>query len=432
MPKLTKAGSLLSIIRRELLAQSFNQHPNSNFSIRRRIVDRRSFIEDFTKLTLGAVSGIATLSSCNLRRNNADFSTVAILGGGIAGLSAALEFKDSDIDFKIFEASHQAGGRILTLYDVLGEGLITELGGEFIDTNHSDMFRLAEKFNLPLLDIQKRISDLDLIKDSFFFEGGFIDETVIVKEFARFSPSILKDITQLSSGNEQLFKEFDSLSISDYLRGKGISGWLYQLLNAAFTAEFGLDACFQSALNFLTMIDANPCEQFRLYGDSDERFTIEGGNQLLIKKMTDHVRDSVFFNHCCKSISYEAGRYQIEFSNSRIHCCQYLLIAIPFTALRKINIDVDMPLSKQKVINGLHYGTNSKIVFGTDIPLWKNMQRSGYLFSDFIQNGWDSSIASNRKKTASFTIFQGGASGRELEVSKSLQYLDALNAIFPA
>jgi len=35
---------------------------------------------------------------------------------------------------------------------MMGEGLWTEMGGEFIDTDHEDMLNLARHFNLPLLD----------------------------------------------------------------------------------------------------------------------------------------------------------------------------------------------------------------------------------------------------------------------------------------
>lgn len=172
MPNLTKSGILLSLIKRELLIQSTKKQIGNDLDIRRKIIARRTFLEDVTKLSFGALSGASLFSSCNFASSNEEFSTVGILGGGIAGLSAGIEFSDQKIDFKVFEASNQPGGRILTLFDVLGEGINTELGGEFIDSNHSDMFRLAKKFNLPLIDIHKKINDLKLKRDSFFLSSS--------------------------------------------------------------------------------------------------------------------------------------------------------------------------------------------------------------------------------------------------------------------
>jgi len=431
MPNLTKSGILLSLIKRELLIQSTKRQIGNDLDIRRKIIARRTFLEDVTKLSFGALSGASLFSSCNFGSSNEEFSIVGILGGGIAGLSAGIEFSDQKIDFKVFEASNQPGGRILTLFDVLGEGINTELGGEFIDSNHSDMFRLAKKFNLPLIDIHKKINDLKLTRDSFYFEQQYFSESSVIEEFSRFSSSIFEDIVELNEGNEIITKRFDLISITDYLKSKGISGWFFNLLSAAFTAEFGLEASLQSSLNFLTMIDVTPTNQLRLYGDSDERYTFKDGNQVLIQRMANSIAKNVYYGHLCQSIVYQDGRYHLIFNNGKKASCIYLLVTLPFTALRRISINVDMPAAKRRIIDELNYGTNSKISFATRNAPWRDMRLSGYLFSDYIQNGWDSSIAAANAGNAAYTIFQGGNLGMQLNVDQSSRYLDELNDAFP-
>jgi monoamine oxidase len=430
MPNLSKAGALLNILRKELLLESDNQFGITTYFLRKKIIDRRRFIDTAAKASASLITGGALLSSCTSCHNPEQYSTVAILGAGMAGLHAGLHFKEKNIDFSLFEAGQQAGGRIMTLYDALGNGLVTELGGEYIDSNHTDILHLVEKFKLSLVDIESTIKGESLIKDSYFFDGRYIDENMVIAEFSRYARSFLKDIRELDLANSDSIRKFDCISISDYLRGKEVSGWLLILLEAAFTAEYGLDARFQSALNFLTMVDAVPGETLRLYGTSDERYKIEGGNHLLIKRMSEVIADRIHYNHFCTRIQYQDKQFEIIFSSGKKHYAKYLLLTIPFTALRKIDIALPLPKEKRSVINGLQYGTNSKIIFGVDGAIWKKMGRSGYLFSTMIQNGWDSSIATHPHSNASYTVFQGGEFGSILSISKSDEYLSELEKTF--
>ena len=430
MPNLSKAGALLNILRKELLLKSDSQFGVTTYSLRKKITDRRRFLDTVAKASASIITGGALLSSCSSFQKPDQYSTVAILGAGMAGLHAGLHFKEHNIDFSLFEAGQQAGGRIMTLYDVLGDGLVTELGGEYIDSNHADILQLAEKFNLPLVDIESIIKGESLIKDSYFFDGRYIDEGMVIAEFSRYAGAFLKDIRELDLANSDSMRKFDSISISDYLRSKEVSGWLLILLEAAFTAEYGLDARLQSALNFLTMVDAVPGETLRLYGTSDERYKIEGGNHLLIKRMSEAIEDYIHYNHFCTRIQYQDKQFEVMFSSGQKHYAKYLLVAIPFTALRKIDLALPLPKEKRNVINELQYGTNSKIIFGVDGAIWKKMGRSGYLFSSKIQNGWDSSIAAQPRSKASYTIFQGGEFGSNLSISNSDEYLAELEKTF--
>jgi monoamine oxidase len=221
------------------------------------------------------------------------------------------------------------------------------------------------------------------------------------------------------------------MSITDYLSSKGIKGWLFELLEKAFTAEYGLEATAQSSLNLLTMLDASTAKGLRIYGNSDERYKIRGGNRLLINKLTEAIAPAVSFNHRCVRISYSGELYKLEFNGQPTQYCKYLLITIPFTALRKIQLDLELPDRKKRVIQDLHYGTNSKIVFGFTEAVWEDQGKSGYLFSSKIQNGWDSSFVTADRSLRSFTIFQGGQPGKDMSLSEASDYLTYLDTLFP-
>src|SRR5439155_18812445 len=79
---------------------------------------------------------------------------VAIVGGGIAGLNAALTLQDKGIAATVYEASDRIGGRMHS--DRSGywaNRQVSEFCGELIDTNHTTILGLASRFGLPTVDL---------------------------------------------------------------------------------------------------------------------------------------------------------------------------------------------------------------------------------------------------------------------------------------
>src|SRR5690606_34547832 len=87
------------------------------------------------------------------------------------------------------------------------------------------------------------------------------------------------DITWRTPGGAE---RLDRLSISAWLDQQGASGWLRRLIEVAYTTEMGLECERQSALNLITFLDPGT-EHFRVFGDSDERFHVRGGNDLIVQ-----------------------------------------------------------------------------------------------------------------------------------------------------
>lgn len=70
---------------------------------------------------------------------------VAVIGGGLSGLSVALNLKETTQNFRIFEAQDRLGGRAWTK-EINGKPV--DVGGEFIDKDHKEMHRLIKHYKL--------------------------------------------------------------------------------------------------------------------------------------------------------------------------------------------------------------------------------------------------------------------------------------------
>jgi monoamine oxidase len=62
-----------------------------------------------------------------------------VIGGGVAGLSAAHSLSSNGVSVTLLEARNRFGGRILTLHE---KGLPLDLGAEFIHGRHPDLWKL--------------------------------------------------------------------------------------------------------------------------------------------------------------------------------------------------------------------------------------------------------------------------------------------------
>jgi monoamine oxidase len=91
----------------------------------------------------------------------------------------------------------------------------------------------------------------------------------------------------------------DNESISHWLDRNGASGWLRTLIEVAYTCEMGLACDQQSALNFLTFIDPDTAK-FKIFGESDERFHVRGGNDLVVHGLGAKLGDAIHTGTCSR------------------------------------------------------------------------------------------------------------------------------------
>lgn len=419
--------SLMTILKKELKTKE----PTRSRSSSGRQYNRREFINQTAKGTVGislALSFPTLLSSCvDTRSGKGDLLDIAILGGGIAGLNCANYLLSSGLNFKVFEANKRVGGRILTHYnDALEVGVFPEFGGDFIDTNHEDMLNLAKEFNLELLDLEAEREAKNLEMDLYFFEGKKRTEAEIIQEFKKVSQRIADDIASLGDDYDTPeAKALDNMPLSKYINSLQCANWLKELLVAAFIAEYGLDCEDQSTINMLDMLDTDVSDGFKVFGDSDERYRIKGGNSKIIEGLEKKIgKDKIALNYEVKKIvEHDDGTYTISFTNDEEIQARSIVCTIPFTILRKLELDLkNMPTEKRNCIDELGYGMNTKVLLAYEGTPWTEgtHKSMGYLFHKEIVNGWDSSYNKKEGNTKGvYVAYFGGAYSVELNEQSS-------------
>lgn len=369
---------------------------------------------------------------------------VVIVGAGIAGLAAAWRLRQAGVRVRVFEAQNRIGGRMLSLRNHFADGQVIELGGELIDTDHVRIRALATEMGLELDDLL----DNEAGHETWFFDGRAIGEREIVAAFVPVAAAIERDLALL--GDDELTyhgaspatfvhaQALDALSIAQWFDRNGVSGWLRKLLDVAYTTEMGLEIGQQSALNFLTFIGTEDKDRFAVFGSSDERFHVRGGNDLIPQRVAAKVADAIDTGSVLEAVRGTGDGYTLSFRRdgaTRDVQAKQVILALPFTLLRRVRLDVDLPPAKRRAIERLPYGSNAKLMIGYDRRVWRAHGANGASMSDLAyQTTWETS----RKQPGDagvLTNFTGGRHGIELGQGTPKQQAEAATAaleqVFP-
>src|SRR5207249_3339967 len=154
MPKSPLLSSILRMARDHRIAEQKNVSVATVAEWRQEEAERRR-ASGLSRREFLAGAGVTTAAMMLPRRARATQQpTIAIVGGGIAGLSCALQLADAGLASTVYEASTRIGGRMHTNFSYFNEGQTSEWCGELIDTNHQTIRSLAKRFGLDVVDVK--------------------------------------------------------------------------------------------------------------------------------------------------------------------------------------------------------------------------------------------------------------------------------------
>jgi monoamine oxidase len=402
---------------------------------------RRDFLA-----SIGALSAVPIIGACGDNASGeAGGPPIAIIGGGIAGLTCAHFLAQAGVRAELFEGSMRLGGRMSTLRDRPG-GQLYELGGELVDSDHIVIPALCGIAGLALDDLIEATAGLT--QDTFFFNNNVVADSVIVNQFTPVAAAMQAAIAA-SEGTDAAsvaeFERIDGMSIPEWLAdeaGLGANSLIKELLEVAYLEEYGLEVAEQSAWNLLFLIDSETPDPFRVFGDSDERFHIHRGNDALPGALATALQDRIHVDHRLTKVVANGDVHELTFAQSGggevVFRAAHVVYALPFTKLREVDLTgAGLSEGKLEAIRELGYGTNAKLMMQFTDRHWETAQMSGGgVITDLgdIQTVWATSRGQPGDQGI-LTNFVGGARGLSIgdgtAESQAEAILGDLDTLFP-
>ena len=397
---------------------------------RRMRLTRRDFLK-VTGATVGAaafggpMAALAATTKPSLRQGR-----IAIIGGGIAGLNAALTLQDAGISSTVYEASDRVGGRMHSDATSWLNGQTSERCGELIDSGHKTILGVANRFNLARVDLLGA-EPLHSTDTDYFF-GKYYTQAQANADFNPVWNNVKKDLNAASYPT--LYNQFtqagwdlDHLSLYDWIESRvpgGHGSSMGQLLDVAYNIEYGNVTSQQSSLNLVYLLGFSPVPgNFSIFGASDERYHLVGGNERLPQAVAGALATPVQLNTALTGIVRNSdGTYTLTLKSGRVTTTQIVdrvIMTIPFSVLRTIlKSDAAYRAAgfdnrKQTAITQLGYGKNAKLQLQFDTRYWNTSGPwgigNGATYSDTgYQNTWDVTRAQDDGTTGILVDYTGG------------------------
>lgn len=367
--------------------------------------------------------------------------SVVVIGAGLAGLSAAYQLHKAGWAVTVLEARNRVGGRVYSMRE-FSNGLVAEGGGEYIDDTHSRMIALAKEFDLPLGTVgswQTQSGDWGAFHGK---TGAIEDENVwgadintdyinIWKALAELGKQVPDPENPLTAPNA---KDLDSKNAAEWIAAQNAHPIAREMFANHIRSEY---TCEPGDFSLLDL--ARNAAMY--YGDPDfsrSTFRVIGGNDQIPRAIANSLPD-VRMNAVVMSVKVQAEEVVVKYKQvDSFHTIRasYAILATPLTTARMMDFEGTLPAPHQDMVNGLSYGSVTKVLIEYRKRFWLDHGWNGRLHTDLpIVLTWDAT-SHLEGEHGILTAYTGGEPGAILsrlsDVERIKTAVSVIEKIFPS
>lgn len=350
-------------------------------------LSRRSFLvaalTGATAVALGRPAWTATFGRA-LPRASDSAPRVAVVGAGLAGLTAAIDLTEAGWDVVVVEARDRVGGRVHTLHAPFSAGLHAEAGGESIDDNHDRIQALVARFGL---ETERRPPDKLLESVTYYRrQRAPIAELLgrrdgdVVRDYLRFGDALdafSEGIDPEHPERSPRAAELDRQSLAEFIRAQRLVPEAEFLVRLQNRAEYNAEAGQLSML----FVAQQTAVLAGVPDSASETMRISGGNSRLPEAMAAALGDRVRLNAPVTRIEHDAGGVRIHAGGEPIEAA-HLILAVPPPPLRRIAFEPALPAPVATMIRRLDLGDAVKVTREYASRFWEAEGVPGFTVTD--------------------------------------------------
>ena len=308
---------------------------------------------------------------------------VVVVGAGLAGLAAAYDLMQAGVDVVVAEQAERAGGRIKTVRDVFDDGAWVDVGGQTSGPGYANFFYFATLFELemePQSVFQGR-PEILLDLDGDLYSGSELrtdparwpvdlhaDEraTAPLRLLSRYLRPVAGQIRDVQRVLEPEFAHYDEMSLAGFLEGAGASPAAVQLIE--HTVNY-------NSLDTVSALSALRDAVRSLFNAGGQALNIKGGNQAMIDGFTKRLGERLRTRCSLEAVNRNEDGVTLQFETQggrELWEADRVVIALPFTALRKVRFEPGLPAERQAIIDSLPYTQVAQTYLQTTTKFWSD------------------------------------------------------------
>ncbi len=314
---------------------------------------------------------------------------VAIVGGGLSGLTAATELTERGQDVVVLEAQDRVGGRT---YNRTVAGVTVDGGAAYVGSKQTAVLALAKKLGVETYDVDTSGESM------LVFQGKRVAEGGVSGGAEKLPPEDARQFEQLMEALEALIatvnieepwltpnaQHLDALSVDGWATELGItSRAAIRVLSMPLITVLGSVASRISALwcawyfaqgggyRFLTeMVD----------GAQEQKFV--GGSQSISLKLAERLGERVRLESPVRRVTVQDDGSAVLDCGDRQIAAQRVIVACSPSEVTKIAFEPGLPEDRQKLNEGWHLEGTHKPFLAYERPFWRDAGLSGEIWSD--------------------------------------------------
>jgi monoamine oxidase len=334
----------------------------------------------------------AELSSAGRRRRRRRKVDVAVVGAGLAGLTAAQRLSRTRVEVCLLEARDRVGGRLLN--HRVQPGVIAELGGQYVGPTQNRVLALADSLGVdtfPTYNEGDNVLVLSGRRSRYPADPGLSPDPefqeAILTAIAKLDP-MAAEVPVGAPWKAPRAEEWDAITFETWKQQNLTTQGSRKLFDIACEGVWGVEPRQMSLLYALAYIagagnEDTPGSFVRLVitpgGAQESRFV--GGSQRIAQLLARRLGDRVVLSSPVRSI--EQGRGRVIVTSDRVVVeADQVVVAVPPAVARRIDFTPALPRAKRKVLESLVPGRLIKWQAVYDEPFWRDQGLSGQAVSE--------------------------------------------------
>jgi monoamine oxidase len=362
---------------------------------------------------------------------------VVVVGGGYAGLAAALQLHDQGVDFVLIEASGRVGGRVLTEHR--DSGPVVDHGGQWIGPTQTRLHALAERFGCATFPTWETGEHIEVWHDGTRvpYLGAAPDDAPGTAEYHRVT-ALLDDLAR-------------TVDTAEPWRTPGCAAWDAQTADSFFRAQTGDPAALRrlalavqgvwcaepyeislfhvlfyiaAAGGYEQLMETHDCAQ-------DSRFATgaAGPARAVAALLGDRIR----LDSRALGVEHDAAGVRVHTATT-VYEARRAVIALPPPALRTLRFTPELPAARDGWLAHSPMGRVAKVHAVYETPFWRDSGLSG--IATLYDDGPLGVVFDNSPQDASRGVLVGFVYGDRLSAwsardadTRRAAVLDSLGAV---